>query len=546
MESVAQALPQPFLQPLPADLAAELARRKPAGEDVRIQLAADMSGPRAYGERWLVVTDQRLLLLGRNGAVEAVEVPLSQVKEVTAHNLVGGGLLEIERRDAEPVYLHYSSSLLPRFTEAAGGIRQLSKGEALSLPHQVERVRCERCLRLLPEKDGLCPFCIRRWDTLKRIAAFLQPYWVQATVLMLTAAATAGVELLPPYLIKHILDDALGPVLAEPPTLSVAGGARLLGWFALGLLGVRLASWSLNLVNGLVRADLSSWTGRDVRSRLYGALQFLPLRFHDKRKVGGLVSRFLNDADRLEMLLLFGIPFIVTNALTLVGILALLFYMNWVLTLYVLVPVPFIVVASLRKWDQLRRYWDRWHAKWSRLSTHLNESINGIRVVKAFAQEAREGQRFRTRNDELREASVTAERVWMIFYTVLNFLMTFGVFLVWYIGGRQVVHQELSLGALVAFVSYIWQLYRPLQFFSQLSNFVTRAFAGAERIFEVIDARPEAFRDPGATPLPHLEGRVTFRGVTFGYDPGKPVLKEIELDVAAGEMIGLVGRSGVG
>ncbi|MFA6109496.1 MAG: ABC transporter ATP-binding protein, partial [Candidatus Latescibacterota bacterium] len=424
--------------------------------------------------------------------------------------------------------------------------------ETLTLPTEIERTRCDQCGRFLPEKDGLCPFCIRKWDTLKRIIGFLAPYRWGVIILMLSSALITGLELIPPILVAHIIDDVLVPAGSpgSPGSEVVApvglGAVELLGTLVLGLLAVRLLSWGINLVNGFVRADLAAWTGRDIRSRLYGNLQFLPLRFYDRRKVGSLISRFLNDSDRLEMFLLFGVPYVLSNLLMLVGVLGLLLYLNWELTLYVLAPVPLIVAASLRQWRQLVRYWTRWHAKWSRLSTHLTESINGIRVVKAFAQERREEERFRTRNDDLRQASVSAERVWFIFYAVMNFLMSFGVFLVWYFGGRQILRETLTIGALMAFVSYIWQLYQPLQFFSQVNNFITRAFAGAERVFEVIDARPEPFTDPRAVPLPVVEGRVSFRGVAFGYDPAKPVLKEVDLEVKPGEMIGLVGRSGVG
>jgi len=535
---------EPFLETPPPEVAARLDSVKPAEEAVRIQVATDMADARSFGERWLVVTDQRLFFIPADGADGVVEVAIAEVKEVRTQELVGGGRLEVERKEGPPTYLHYSNSLVPKFAEVAGGIRQLSKGEPLSLPTQVERTRCVQCGRMLPEKDGICPFCIRKWDTLKRIAGFLRPHWGKALGLVLLSVTMTLLELLPPYLVKHIIDDVLKPSMDGALTLQE--GVELLGFFVAGLLGVRLGAWGLNLGNGFLRADLSAWTIRDIRSQLYQNLQFLPLRFYDKRQVGNLISRFLNDADRLEMFLLFGLPFVFTNAVMLVGILGLLLYMNWVLTLYVLVPVPFIVLASLKKWNQLRRYWNRWHAKWSRLSTHLNESINGIRVVKAFAQEVREERRFNRRNDELRHASVTAERVWFIFYAVMNFIMSFGIFLVWYFGGRQILNQKLTLGVLMAFVSYIWQLYRPLQFFTHVNNFMTRAFAGAERIFEVIDARPESFWDPDAVPVSQLQGRVCFKGATFGYDPAKPVLKEIGLEVEPGEMIGLVGKSGVG
>ena len=537
-----------FLEPAPPALEACLAQRLEADETVHIRVATDMVDAMRYGPRWLIVTDRRVLFVtpgaaaeGLSGAGEAdiSEITIDQVGEVRTQDLVGAALLEVERKDRSgQETLHYSRSLTATFAEAAEGIRTLAKGEAPELPIQMERSRCATCGRLLPERDGLCPFCIQKWDTIKRIAQFLAPQKHKVVAFVVMSLLMSALGLLPPYLVKHIIDD----VLTEPPADALA----LLGWFVGGLLAARLVGWALEMVDGLLRADLSGLTGQYIRTRLYGSLQFLPLRFFEKRQVGNLISRFMQDADRLEMFLLFGLPFLLNNLLMLVGVLGLLLYMNWELTLYVLFPVPFIVLGGLKKWGTLRRQWNKWHAKWSRFNVHLNESISGIRIVKAFAQEPREMRRFARGNDELRDISVTAERSWFIFSAILNFIMSFGLFFVWYFGGRKILHEELTLGVLMAFISYIWMLYRPLQFFSNFNNFLTRAFAGAERIFEVLDARPETFEAPDAVALTDLKGRVVFKSASFGYDPGKPVLKEVDLEVEPGEMIGLVGRSGVG
>jgi ATP-binding cassette subfamily B protein len=219
---------------------------------------------------------------------------------------------------------------------------------------------------------------------------------------------------------------------------------------------------------------------------------------------------------------------------------------NWFLTLFVLLPIPLIVLASLLIWKRLWKSWGRWLSRWARLSSHLNESISGIRVVKAFSQEKREGQRFDQRNHELRDAGIFVDRTWYVFFTTTNFLMSFGVFFVWYIGGRQILGETMTLGALIAFISYLWMLYEPIQWLGELNSFVSRAFAGAERIFEILDKTPEKAEATDAIAMPTLEGRVRFRHVTFGYDRAKPALKDIVLDIEPGEMIGLVGRSGVG
>jgi ATP-binding cassette subfamily B protein len=319
-----------------------------------------------------------------------------------------------------------------------------------------------------------------------------------------------------------------------------------LGLFVGVLLGINIAMW----ISNVARRWLNTWVGfraiEDLRADLFRALQFLPLRFYDKRKIGSLISRMNNDSDMVEGYLIFDAPFILSNAAMVVGILGLLFYMNWELALYVLLPVPPIILGSSLIWSRLQGYWRRWSARWSRLSVHLNESIAGIRVVKAFAQETRESDRFDQRNHALRNISVSAERSWLVFFMVTNFFMSFGAFFVWYFGGVQILEGQLKLGALMAFISYLWMLYQPLKWFGDFYSFMVRAFAGAERIFEVIDARSEPFDNPNAVPMPQIKGHVHFKKAAFAYDPGKIVLRDVDLEVQPGEMIGLVGKSGVG
>ena len=527
---------KPFMETLPPEVDTKLKQVKRPEEQVLFQVSTDLISEQSFGEKWLVATDRHLLFIPTEGVDGSVEVPLESVQEARTEELVGGGRLAVERKVGEPVYLHYSNSLAPKFAEIAEGIQQLSKGETLELPTEMERTRCEKCGRLLAEKDGRCINCTKKRDTFWRIVNYVRPYRRQLILVFLVTAVAALIELLPPLITERIVDDVLTP----------KANFELLVWFAAALLGIRFLMWPCQVG----RSAISSWLGfraaEDIRTELYRVLQFTPLRFYDKRKVGNLISRMTNDAELVEEYLIYDLPFLLSNALLLLGILTLLLYKSWMLTIYVLLPVPPIVLGGVLIWNLMERYWRRWSIKWGRFSAHLNESITGIRLVKAFAQEKREGIRFGQRNDELRQASVSADRAAFIFFTVMNFLISFGVFFVWYFGGRQILGGELTLGELIAFISYLWMLYSPLKWLGDFYNFMIHAYASAERIFEVMDTPIEPFDSPDAKPMPQIGGRVSFKDVTFGYDPGKPVLKGINLEVAPGEMIGLVGKSGVG
>ncbi|MCH2662269.1 ABC transporter ATP-binding protein/permease, partial [bacterium] len=431
-----------------------------------------------------------------------------------------------------------------KFSEVARGIEQLRKGEPFFINDRLDRTRCEKCNRLLPEKNGICPACIRKLATLKRIASFMAPYKGRAAILAVASVATTVAELMPPLVTKHLIDDVLVPTVGSD--LSLAGRYDLLGLLVLALIGVRVWSWGAELIHHWVVSWLGARVTTDIRAQLYRRLEMLSLQFYDKRSTGGLISRVSRDAEMMQDFLVDGLPYLIIEGLMIVGIIGFLFSMSWKITLLVLIPVPLTLLWSILFWRRMRKMFNKHSRGWSQLGSRLNEALHGIRVVKAFAQEPRELAAFEERNENLSVVSRGTARNWMALWSTMSLVTGLGILIVWYFGGSEVLRDELSIGTLLAIYSYMWLIYGPMEWFAEVNSWMTRAFAGAERIFEIIDAPPEAYEDPDAVAMPAMQGKVHFDGVTFGYDKSKPVLHEIDLEVAPGEMIGLVGRSGVG
>lgn len=527
----------PFIENAPADIDRKLTEADIDRDDILVRVQGDLSEARYYGSEWLVVTSDHVLVVPEAGGNGTQRVAIEDLRDVRVEELVGGGVVEFDQGTfGAPVRIGFSQSLRPKFAEIAESVKAMTKGEPLALPEEVDETRCPTCKRLLPEKNGVCAVCMKKWDTFQRIAGYMLKYPGQVAATGFFTVLATVLSLAPPKITQYIIDDALTP----------RSGVETLAWFVGALALVRVIMWGGDLCTRYFSRRLGFQAIADLREDLYRQFQVLPLRFYDRRRIGALISRMTNDSDRLEVYMVFDMPFILSNTLTFFGILAMLFMTSWELALLICIPIPPIVYAGSRIWARMMRYWNSWGAKWSRLYSQLNESINGIRVVKAFAQEDRESARFDENNSAVRDVSVIGERNWFVFFTVTNFLMSCGVFLVWYFGGKQVLEERLTLGELMLFVSYMWMMYQPLRWFGDFYNFMLRAFAGAKRIFEVIDQNPEPFDNPDAIPIPRIEGRLTFKDAHFGYDPGKPVLKGIDLDVMPGEMIGLVGKSGAG
>ena len=533
-----------LLESIPHSIATKIRGLLSAEEEELIRVSTDLNQEGRFGMQWVVVTDKRLLVIPVAGFDGVVEIPIEELTVVQTEALVGGGHLTIERKDKATVTVPYSSSLSEKFSEVTRGIEQLRKGEPFLINTQLERTRCEKCGKLLPEKNGICPACIRRLATLQRIASYLKPYKGRVLLLVVVSLIGMGTAVLPPMLTRHIVDDVF--VLKEGNTATMSERLTLLGLLVLGMVGIRVLNWGMEWAHGWTVSWLGARVTADIRNRLYQQLELLSLQFYDRRQVGAVMSRVTRDAGRLQEFLVEGLPYLIINALMLIGILGILFWMHWLLALLILVPVPFMMGWGVLFWKRMRLYFNKWDQAWSDIMATVNETLSGIRVVKAFAQEVKEIAAFGVRNKKIRQLAIRTEINWEIFFATTTLLTSFGIIIVWLFGGREVIRDALTLGTLLAFYAYMWMLYEPIEWFGQVNSWMTRAFTGAERIFEIIDTPAEAYKDPNARSISNIKGNITFKNVTFGYDKSKPVLHEINLEVAPGEMVGLVGRSGVG
>lgn len=510
-------------------------QEQPQSDDALIHLIADIDPSGKFGRRELIVSSENVRILEANGAV-AFQMPISEILTARNEPLVGGGRLEVTAKSGDilPI-VTYSQSVAAQFSEAARGIEQLAKGEPLLINLKAERTRCPKCSRLLPEKDGICPACVNRRKTMMRIAQYLTPYKTQAVLLAITAVITTALNLAPGLIQANLIDGVLDT-------------HRHLGHLYVLMavwLGVVVLNVGAQIVTGRLTAYLSGHIAADLRAGLYRAIEFLQLSFFDKKQVGAITSRVTQDTDRVWGFLVDGAPFIITNGLLMVGVAAFLLHSNWLLTLCILAPVPIVVIIAALFWKPMSTMFHRVGQKWARFHMHLNESLSGIRVVKAFAQENHENDKFRNRNHELRNAGISADSRWFTIFGAMTLFTSMGALINWTVGGTMVYHNQMTLGQFWLFNSYLALIYMPLQWFGQLNNWFSRAMAGAERIFEVMDTEPEVYGKVDA-PHHHIKGTVEFDNVRFGYDKSNPVLKNLSFTAHPGEMIGLVGKSGAG
>lgn len=514
------------------------------GEPVRLCVKADLRPDGSFGNEWLVITENRLWVLSEDGqgAKPRLEIPLYELSEPKAENFVGGGALEVNHNGSRLELVRYTSARVPCFGTIAQLMGKWLKGEEAEIPEEEER-RCPRCGLPLPEGTQVCPACLPKSRTLLRLVGYLKPHWKLVVGLSILALANTGLSLVPPYLPRPLMDLVLAPT-GQPRPLDER--LRLLALLVIALLGAHVTMAAAGAIQGWLAALLGNRITHDIRCQLYQHLQYLSLRFFDKQQMGTVISRVNQDTGQLQDFLVEGSQRLVINLLLIVGIGVVLFVMNWKLALFVLGPAPLVVLFTATFWKRIRYWMHRFFHRWGRLNTVLSESLNGLRVVKAFAQEPREIARFSERSRDLAITGVRAQRLWAFLFSGLTALIMLGTMLIWYVGGRQVLFKQISLGTLMSFIMYVGMFYRPIQFLSMLINRASRSLTGAERVFEMLDTQPETQDDEDAIPMPSIQGRVEFRDVKFGYEPHTPVIKGMSFVVEPGEMIGLVGHSGAG
>ena len=275
-------------------------------------------------------------------------------------------------------------------------------------------------------------------------------------------------------------------------------------------------------------------------------MQALSLEFFDRKGTGWVMDRVTSDTANLQDFITEGLQEFLRDVMTLFVIMTIMFIMNWSLALMTLLPAPLIVVLTVFVFRKTRRLWHAIWRKRSRMATLLADVIPGVRVVKAFNQEEREIERFDDRNRDFMRTSVRAHRIFAAFHPAVSFITAMGFVMIWGYGGYQAIVGTVTLGTLIAFISYLWRFYGPLNNLSRLSLRLQRAATAAQRVFEVLDTQPSIQITGGPRHMPQMQGRVTFKHVTFGYEPDTPVLKDLNFTVEPGEMIGLVGPSGAG
>jgi ATP-binding cassette subfamily B protein len=357
--------------------------------------------------------------------------------------------------------------------------------------------------------------------------------------MLLTVAATAA-TLIPPYLTMPLVDDVLTP-LANGEKVEFS----LVTFYLSGLFGAAILAWLLGWAKTWVVAKLSTRVAADLRNEMYAHLQRLSLEFFGGKRTGDLISRVGSDTDKICTFLSMHLLDFSSDVLMIIGTSIILMLQDWKLAIVTLVPFPIIawLISKVRK--QMRHGFNQENRTWAGMISVLSDTIPGIRVVKAFAQEHREVERFRTANDHVLESNDRVNRVWSFFGPMVSLLTDAGILVVWAFGVWQISQGELKTGVLIGFLAYIGRFYTRLDAMSRMFTNSQRAAAASHRIFEILDRIPSVPEPVKPFSPGRVSGKIEIKDIRFSYG-SRQVINDVNLSIEPGEMIGLVGASGAG
>ncbi|MEK8032256.1 ABC transporter ATP-binding protein [Ideonella sp. DXS29W] len=534
------------MQHPPHPPAAPVAAPLDAGDNVLASLQVDLDENLRFADGQLVLSERALFArLGPTAPWQRYE--LSPELTLRHHDHAGVGTLEMA--DAQRLLVRW------RFTLGANvqALRLVKRFEQLQqaraqgvAPEGDDPTRCPTCRAPLPPDSDECPMCTRElteppstW-VLLRLWRFAKPYQGRLLLGFLLTLASTGATLVPPYLTIPLMDEVLIP-FQNGKSIDPSYVMLLLS----GLLGSALLAWSLGWARTWLLALVSERIAADLRVGAFEHLLQLSLDYFGAKRTGDLMSRIGSETDRISVFLSLHALDFATDVLLLGMTSAILFSINPWLALVTLLPLPFIAWMIHLVRDRLRTGFEKIDRVWGDVTNVLADTIPGIRVVKAFAQEAREAGRFRDANKQNLVVNDRLNKTWSLFSPTVSLLTDIGLLVVWAFGIWQVSKGQITVGVLTAFIAYIGRFYGRLDSMSRIVSVTQKAAAGAKRIFDILDHVSNVPEPANPVKIQALQGGVTMDNIGFRYG-NRSVIRGLNLEIKPGEMIGLVGHSGSG
>lgn len=507
-------------------------------------IVGDISVKSEYCRNVLLVSEKKIDTYEIDTDHFGRSVALDEVESAQNKRMYGNALLRLKLKSGETVNIfRYTFSVNALSEAAAGFIGTVSSGgnvdeayDCMKAVYEKQLSVCPKCGRTLSSPGATCIHCASKKKVVAKLGKYLIPEIKQLVFSILLAVTSTSLSLIPPMLTKSLVDDILPNRNAEKLT-----------YVAIGLVALHIMTHLIGAVRGTVLRKAGDRIILNLRNDVFEKAQYLPMRFYDKTSTGAVINRISGDSNTLLGFMLRITQEVVVEFFKMIGIIVVMLIMNPRLTLLSLIPVPLVVIGARIFGKKIRPFYLRIWRRWAAVASVLTDTIPGIRVVKSFTNEEGAAKRFKKENQEWYNTDASAAAILNAFPAIVNTLISIGSVMIWVFGGRMVINgsAELTPGLLVSFISYASMFYGPVNFFANLYDSYQSALASSERILDILDAEPEHDFGKGHV-LPGIKGKIEFKNVSFSFDRTKKTLKNINLTINPGDIVGIVGTTGSG
>ncbi|MBR6807684.1 MAG: ABC transporter ATP-binding protein [Clostridia bacterium] len=469
---------------------------------------------------------------------------LCDVENIMVTNGIGCIFIEAKMKDgSEQVICRGSGSSIKLFKEAGSDLIRLVNGKLKGeIKEYAGGNACPKCGRPLLPGSSSCMRCTGKSSYVKRLLKIAYPWRWMIILSVLLYFVTAVIGLIPPMLNQKLVDDYIQPNVALTLTTSV-----LIGFVGVivSMLIVNLINRGVSIIRSLLMIDAGAGIITKLRQMTFDKIQSLSIGRINARTSGELINRVYSDTQTVKNFLVNQIGEMIQMVVTLITVGLILFVYNWKLALLVLCPMPVIVIANRYIMQNLHKYFKLSWVTSSKASSILHDTFSGIRVVKSFGMENKEIGRYKEITDKEREVSIRSESFAGSIMPIISFFLGIGEFFIMFYVGNKIIGGEMTLGEMSKFSAYVGLIYAPLRWISRLPNIISRTGTSLVKIFDILDEENEVEDKPDCVDI-DINGEITFDDLSFSYDETNPVLKNLSFTINQGEMIGIVGRSGVG
>ncbi len=518
-------------------------------EPVLFAVVGEISHNAQYGKCVLLATSSRLFTYDFAKSICSERYAFEDIEEIYNKRMYGNGIMRLKTRDGKRCDLFrftftvtaLCDAVLSYVTDIRDGSAPEDALDAMKAVYEKMLSVCPKCGRTLSAPGVPCVHCMKKSRLLSKLGQYLKPEAPRLIVSVFLSIVVTALALIPPMLTRSLVDEIL------PNKDRV-----MLNTVVIALIVTHIVHWAISYVRSYILSVSGCNIFVKLRCEVYEKTQYLPMRFYDRTATGAVINRISNDTATIQQFMLRITQEVVVQLFKLVGIVVVMLCIDWKLTLFSLFPVPLVVIVSRIFKKKIKPVYRRIWRRSSAVTSVLTDTLPNIRVIKSFANEKNATDGFEKCVGEWHKNNIESYTLRCAFPVIISCLMSLGSVVIWAMGGNLVIDGltganggAISVGLLVSFISYATMFYEPVNFFANLSDSTQNAMASAERIMDILDAEPEHNFGKGNTNA-DIGGKIVFDNVSFSFDRTKKVLKNINLTIEPGDIVGIVGTTGSG